>query len=86
MVAWGGDADLDGDRLSLGSGPLTPMGGDRDADNVFDGSSNGAKGMTFGVDVDTFGTQLGHDPALAIDTRKDVVLFAIAAVSVRARS
>ncbi|MEV0351775.1 sigma-70 family RNA polymerase sigma factor [Nonomuraea sp. NPDC050680] len=86
MVAWGGDADLDGDRLSLGSGPLTPEGGDRDADNVFDGSSNGTKGMTFGVDVDTFGTELGHDPALAIDTRKDVVLFAIAAVSVRARS
>ncbi|MEU7744427.1 sigma-70 family RNA polymerase sigma factor [Nonomuraea sp. NPDC049158] len=86
VVAWGGDADLDGDRLSLGSGPLTPAGGDHDADNVFDGSSNGAKGMTFGVDVDTFGAELGHDPALAIDTRKDVVLFAIAAVSVRARS
>ncbi|MFG1961593.1 sigma-70 family RNA polymerase sigma factor [Nonomuraea sp. NPDC049028] len=86
VVTWGGDADLDGDRLSLGSGPLTPAGGDRDADNVFDGSSNGAKGMTFGVDVDTFGGELGHDPALAIDTRKDVVLFAIAAVSVRARS
>ncbi|WP_433513526.1 zf-HC2 domain-containing protein [Nonomuraea sp. CA-143628] len=86
VVAWEGDADLDGDRLSLGAGPLTPAGGDRDADNVFDGSSNGAKGMTFGVDVDTFGGELGHDPALAIDTRKDVVLFAIAAVSVRARS
>ncbi|MEV1246550.1 sigma factor [Nonomuraea sp. NPDC049750] len=86
VVTWGGDADLDGDRLSLGAGPLAPVGGDRDADNVFDGSSNGAKGMTFGVDVDTFGGELGHDPALAIDTRKDVVLFAIAAVSVRARS
>ncbi|MBT2225938.1 sigma-70 family RNA polymerase sigma factor [Nonomuraea sp. NEAU-A123] len=85
MVTWEGDADLDGDRLSLGSGPLTPLGGDRDASNVFDSSSNGAKGMTFGVDVDTFGAELGNDPALAIATREDVVLFAIAAVCVRAR-
>ncbi|MEU7862749.1 sigma-70 family RNA polymerase sigma factor [Nonomuraea sp. NPDC049141] len=86
MVTWEGDADLDGDRLSLGSGALTPVGGDRDSGNVFDGSSNGAKGMTFGVDVDTFGAELGNDPALAIATREDVVLFAIAAVCVRARS
>ncbi|MFD1541676.1 sigma factor [Nonomuraea guangzhouensis] len=86
MVTWEGDADLGGDRLSLGSGALTPAGGDRDAGNVFDSSSNGAKGMTFGVDVDTFGAELGNDPALAIATREDVVLFAIAAVCVRARS
>ncbi|MEU4231322.1 sigma-70 family RNA polymerase sigma factor [Nonomuraea sp. NPDC026600] len=86
VVTWEGDADLDGDRLSLGSGSLTPVGGDRDAGNVFDSSSNGAEGMTFGVDVDTFGAELGNDPALAIATREDVVLFAIAAVCVRARS
>jgi RNA polymerase sigma factor (sigma-70 family) len=86
MVTWEGDAGLDGDRLSLGSGALTPVGGGRDAGNVFDGSSNGAKRMTFGVDVDTFGAELGNDPALAIATREDVVLFAIAAVCVRARS
>ena len=85
-MTWGGDAGLDGDQLSVGSGPLTPVGGERDAGNVFDGSSNGAKGMTFGVDVDTFGAELGNDPALAIATREDVVLFAIAAVCVRARS
>ncbi|WP_214319504.1 sigma-70 family RNA polymerase sigma factor [Nonomuraea sediminis] len=86
LVTWEGDADLKGDKVSLGAGPLTPAGGDADPDDVFDGSSNGAQEMTFGTDVDTFSAMLGPAPKLSIATRKDVVLFGVAAVSVRARS
>ncbi|MER6949504.1 sigma-70 family RNA polymerase sigma factor [Nonomuraea sp. NPDC000554] len=86
LVTWEGDADLGGDTVSLGSGPLTPASGGRDPANVFDGSSNGVRGMTFGMDVDTFGAPLGSDPGLLITTEDDVVLFGVAAVSVPARS
>ncbi|GAA2902011.1 hypothetical protein GCM10020220_109240 [Nonomuraea rubra] len=86
LVTWEGDADLKGDKVSLGSGALAPGGGDRDPANVFDGSSNGVAGMTFGTDVDTVGAELGVDPGLTIVTDKDVVLFGVAALSVRARS
>ncbi|MET7332740.1 sigma-70 family RNA polymerase sigma factor [Nonomuraea sp. NPDC005650] len=86
LVTWEGDADLKGDKVSLGSGALAPEGGDRDASNVFDESSTGAAEMTFGVDVDTIGAELGVDPGLTIATDKDVVLFGVAALSVRARS
>ncbi|WP_237100938.1 sigma-70 family RNA polymerase sigma factor [Nonomuraea sp. MG754425] len=86
LVTWEGDADLRGDKVSLGSGALTPVGGDRDPANVFDGSSNGVGEMTFGTDVDTVGAELGVDPGLTIATDKDVVLFGVAALSVRARS
>ncbi|QYC37896.1 RNA polymerase sigma factor [Nonomuraea coxensis DSM 45129] len=86
LVTWEGDAGLAGDRVSLGSGALTPEGGDRDRANVFDGSSGGAAEMTFGVDVDTVGAELGADPGLTVVTDKDVVLFGVAALSVRARS
>ncbi|MGA5763639.1 sigma factor [Nonomuraea bangladeshensis] len=86
LVTWEGDAGLAGDRVSLGSGALTPAGGDRDRSNVFDGSSGGVAEMTFGVDVDTVGAELGADPGLTIATDKDVVMFGVAALSVRARS
>ncbi|MGW0807266.1 sigma-70 family RNA polymerase sigma factor [Nonomuraea sp. NPDC002799] len=86
LVTWEGDADLKGDKVSLGSGPLTPAGGDRDGANVFDGSSSGVTEMTFGTDVDTVSAELGVDPGLTIATGKDVVLFGVAALSVRARS
>jgi RNA polymerase sigma factor (sigma-70 family) len=86
LVTWEGDADLKGDKVALGSGALTPAGGERALSNVFDGSSNGVAEMTFGVDVDTVGAELGVDPALTIVTDKDVVLFGVAALSVRARS
>ncbi|MFI7615366.1 zf-HC2 domain-containing protein [Nonomuraea terrae] len=85
LVTWEGDADLGGDKVSLGSGPLTPSGGDREASNVFDGSARGARELSFGVDVDTVSAELGVDPGLTIATNKDVVLFGAAAVSVRAR-
>ncbi|GAA4982916.1 RNA polymerase sigma factor (sigma-70 family) [Nonomuraea thailandensis] len=86
LVTWEGDADLKGDKVSLGSGALASGGGDRDPANVFDGSSNGVAGMTFGTDVDTVSAELGVDPGLTIVTDKDVVLFGVAALSVRARS
>ncbi|MEW9554642.1 sigma-70 family RNA polymerase sigma factor [Nonomuraea sp. NPDC050783] len=86
LVTWEGDAGLAGDRVSLGAGSLTPAGGDRDRANAFDGSAGGVAGMTFGVDVDTVGAELGADPGLTIATDKDVVLFGVAALSVRARS
>lgn len=86
LVTWEGDADLTGDRVSLGSGTLTPDGGDRNRGNVFDSSSNGASRLTFGVDVDTLRTILGAKPVLRLVTKRDVVLFGAAAVSVPARS
>ncbi|HEX4816025.1 MAG TPA: sigma-70 family RNA polymerase sigma factor [Nonomuraea sp.] len=86
LVTWEGDADLGGDKVSLGSGALVPAGGDRDRANVFDGSASGTPELTFGTDVDTVGAELGVDPALTITTDKDVVLFGVAALSVRARS
>jgi hypothetical protein len=86
LVTWEGDADLKGDKVSLGTGALTPEGGDRDHTNVFDGSSGGVAEMTFGVDVDTVSAELGTDPGLTIVTDKDVVLFGVAALSVRPRS
>ncbi|WP_327088262.1 hypothetical protein OIE66_39050 [Nonomuraea sp. NBC_01738] len=86
LVTWEGDADLRGDRVSLGGEALVPAGGDRSAGNPFDSSANGASGLTFGVDVDTFSAELGDRPRLSLSTRKDVVLFGVAAVSVRARS
>ncbi|MEU7893719.1 sigma-70 family RNA polymerase sigma factor [Nonomuraea sp. NPDC049152] len=82
LVTWEGDADLRGDRVSAG----TSVGGDRDEGNVFDSSSNGATGMTFGVDVDSFKATLADQPSLKISTERDVVLFGVAAVSVPARS
>ncbi|MFG2071934.1 sigma-70 family RNA polymerase sigma factor [Nonomuraea maritima] len=85
LVTWEGDADLRGDRVSLGSGALTPSGGERDASNVFDGSVGRGGGLTFGVDVDTVSAELGVDPGLTITSDKDVVLFGAAAVSVRSR-
>ncbi|NUP76704.1 MAG: hypothetical protein HOV96_04030 [Nonomuraea sp.] len=86
LVTWEGDADLQGDKVSLGTGALVPEGGDRERANVIDGSSGGVAEMTFGVDVDTVGAELGADPGLTIVTDKDVVLFGVAALSVRARS
>ncbi|GAA3568945.1 hypothetical protein GCM10022419_057190 [Nonomuraea rosea] len=86
LVTWEGDGDLKGDKVSLGSGALRPAGGDRDVANVFDGSSSGVAEMTFGADIDTVSAELGVDPGLTIATDKDVVLFGVAALSVRARS
>ncbi|MEV4113055.1 sigma-70 family RNA polymerase sigma factor [Nonomuraea sp. NPDC049695] len=85
LVTWEGDADLQGDKVSLGSGALAPANGDRDPANVFDESSSGAAEMTFGVDVDTISAELGVDPGLTVATDKDVVLLGAAALSVRAR-
>ncbi|MEV0150979.1 MULTISPECIES: sigma-70 family RNA polymerase sigma factor [unclassified Nonomuraea] len=85
LVTWEGDAELGGDTVSAGGGPLVPEGGDRDAANPFDGSSGGATGTTFGVDVDTFEAELGDDPALTITSEKDAILFGIAAVTTRTR-
>ncbi|MFI6388949.1 sigma-70 family RNA polymerase sigma factor [Nonomuraea sp. NPDC050540] len=86
LVTWEGDADLSGDKVSLGGAAMVPEAGGRDAGNTFDGSSNGANGLTFGVDVDTFSAELGERPRLSIVSRRDAVLFGVAAVSVRARS
>ena len=85
LVVWEGDVDLRGDKVSLGTGALTPVGGDRDRENVFDGSARGVPELTFGVDVDTVTAVLGADPGLTIVTDKDVVLFGAVAVSVPAR-
>ncbi|QFY05538.1 sigma-70 family RNA polymerase sigma factor [Nonomuraea phyllanthi] len=86
LVTWEGDADLEGDKVAVGTGAITPASGDRNVANVFDESATGADEMTFGVDVDTMSARLGADPGLTIATDKDVILFGAAALSVRARS
>ncbi|RBQ21406.1 hypothetical protein DP939_01440 [Spongiactinospora rosea] len=88
LVTWEGDPGLDGEKVTLGGGPLRPEGGLREADNAFDGSANGAEGWknTFGLDIDTYRPVLGEHPVLRISTGKDVVLFGVAVVGVHARS
>ncbi|MEV0757817.1 zf-HC2 domain-containing protein [Streptosporangium sp. NPDC050280] len=85
LVTWEGDAGVAGDRVRLGGRTLRPAGGERDPRNPFDGSAVGARGTgtTFGTDVDRFRAPLGRDPVLEISTREDVLLFGVAAVSVR---
>jgi len=85
LVTWEGDAGVAGDRVRLGGRTLRPAGGGRDPRNPFDGSAAGARGTrtTFGTDVDRFRAPLGRDPVLEISTREDVLLFGVAAVSVR---
>ncbi|MER6825206.1 zf-HC2 domain-containing protein [Streptosporangium sp. NPDC000563] len=85
LVTWEGDAGVGGDRVRLGGRTLRPAGGERDPGNPFDGSAAGARGTgtTFGTDVDRFRAPLGRDPVLEISTREDVLLFGVAAVSVR---
>ncbi|GAA2851071.1 hypothetical protein GCM10010517_08630 [Streptosporangium fragile] len=86
LVTWEGDAGVWGDRVALGGRPLRPVGGDRDPGNPFDGSAAGSVDtrMTFGTDVDRFRAPLGRDPVLRLSTRRDVLLFGAAVVSVPA--
>ncbi|GGS61949.1 hypothetical protein GCM10010156_20870 [Planobispora rosea] len=88
LVAWGGEAGLKGDRVTMErGGALRPEGGSRDPGNVFDGSSTGALGTrsTPGVDVDGFRVPLGRAPVIRVSTRRDAVLFGVAMVQVQAR-
>ena len=82
LVSWEGDADLGGDKLTLGAEQLTPVGGDKDDRNIFDSSSTGTSELTFGMDVDAFDARLGEEPVLELTTTRDAVLFGVAAVSV----
>ncbi|GAA2621655.1 sigma-70 family RNA polymerase sigma factor [Actinomadura fulvescens] len=88
VVAWEGDAGLTGDRLLLGGRPLTPAAGDRSADNVADGSANGAIGaeLTFGIDVDYFSTRLDGRGTLRLTTRQDAYLAGVITVTAPMRS
>ncbi|MDP9863720.1 MULTISPECIES: RNA polymerase sigma factor [Streptosporangium] len=88
LVTWEGDADLRGERVTLGGRPLRPDDGDRDADNPFDGSATGAEGtdLTFGTDVDGFRAPLGPNPVLKVSTGRDVLFFGVAVVRVQVRS
>ncbi|MFC5747348.1 sigma-70 family RNA polymerase sigma factor [Actinomadura rugatobispora] len=76
LVAWEGDAGLDGDQLLLNGRELVPAGGDGSPGNVLDGSATGAIGpaMTFGTDIDDFTATLGQSPGLALVTRRDAVI------------
>ncbi|RJL31987.1 sigma-70 family RNA polymerase sigma factor [Bailinhaonella thermotolerans] len=88
VVAWEGDADLPGDRVLLGGRALRPYTGDRDAGNVFDGSSAGAvrAPLTPGVDVDAFSARLGPDPRLRLTTRRDAYVVGVVALNVPSRA
>ncbi|MFI0448161.1 sigma-70 family RNA polymerase sigma factor [Actinomadura sp. 6N118] len=88
VVAWEGDAGLQGDRLLLDGRPLTPAAGDRSPGNVADGSANGAIGaeLTFGIDVDYFLTRLDGARKLRLTTQQDAYLVGVVTVIAPMRS
>jgi len=88
VVAWEGDAGLPGDRLTLGGRPLRPAEGDRDAGNVMDGASHGARGpkLTFGVDVKTYRALMPAGAVLRFGTRQDAYVLGVVTLTSPMRS
>lgn len=77
VVAWEGDADLDGDQVTVGGTPLAPTDGHHgSAQNAFVSSSRGAVGdpFTFGTDVVRFDPVVGRDTDIRIRSDQDAVL------------
>ncbi|GHC72600.1 hypothetical protein GCM10007079_05930 [Nocardiopsis terrae] len=83
VVAWEGDADLGGDRVTVGGTPLAPTGGHGGADNAFTSSARGAVGdpMVFGVDVVRFDAVLGRETDIRISSGQDAVVVGVVALT-----
>ncbi|WP_017571039.1 hypothetical protein, partial [Nocardiopsis halotolerans] len=83
VVAWEGDPDLGGDRVTVDGTPVVPVGGHRRADNAFTGSARGAVGdpLTFGTDVVRFDSVLGRETDIRIHAEQDAVMVGAVALT-----
>lgn len=88
VVAWEGDADLRGDRVTVDGQVVAPSSGYGEADNAFAGSARGAVGdpLTFGTDVVRFDAVLGRETDIRILTEQDAVLVGVVAVTAPMRT
>lgn len=88
VVAWEGDADLAGDRVTVGGIPAAPISGHGSADNAFVSSARGAVGdpMTFGTDVVRFDAVLGRETDIRIPSGQDAVLVGVVALTAPMRT
>lgn len=82
VVAWEGDADLGGDRVTVDGATAVPVDGHGTADNVFAGSARGASGdpMAFGTDIVRFAPVLGRETDIRILSEQDAVLAGVVAL------
>ncbi|WP_231640782.1 sigma-70 family RNA polymerase sigma factor [Nocardiopsis sp. NRRL B-16309] len=88
VVAWEGDDELDGDRMTLDGRVLVPRGPYATGDNAFVGSARGAVGdpMAFGTDVLRAGPVLGRESELRVVSDGDAVLVGVAVVTAPMRT
>lgn len=79
VTAWEGDADLDGDRVTIDGNTVAPVSGHGTADNAFVSSARGAVGdpFTFGTDVVGFDAVLGRETDVRIRTEQDALLVGV---------
>ncbi|WP_344098153.1 sigma-70 family RNA polymerase sigma factor [Nocardiopsis tropica] len=88
VVAWEGDADLRGDRVTVDGRAVAPSGGYGEEDNAFASSARGAVGdpFTFGTDVVRFDPVLGRETDIRILTEQDAVLVGVVALTAPMRT
>ncbi len=84
MVAWEGDAGIDGDVLTVDGEPLAPAVGDQSANNVADAFAAGSRyANTLGVDAKPLSgaTFTGTSAQVRVNTRQDIFLLGVLTVS-----
>ncbi|WP_444961754.1 sigma-70 family RNA polymerase sigma factor [Nocardiopsis sp. M1B1] len=88
VVAWEGDPDLGGDRVTVDGAAAAPVGGHGRADNAFTGSARGAVGdpLAFGTDVVRFDSVLGRETDIRILTEQDAVMVGAVVLTAPMRS
>ncbi|WP_026338258.1 sigma-70 family RNA polymerase sigma factor [Nocardiopsis sp. CNS-639] len=88
VVAWEGDPDLGGDRVTVDGAAAEPVGGHGRADNAFTGSARGAVGdpLAFGTDVVRFDSVLGRETDIRILTEQDAVMVGAVVLTAPMRS
>ncbi|PDP87182.1 RNA polymerase subunit sigma-24 [Glycomyces fuscus] len=88
VVAWEGDPDLGGDRVTVDGTAVAPVGGHGRADNAFTGSARGAVGdpLAFGTDVVRFDSVLGRETAIRIPAEQDAVMVGAVVLTAPMRS
>ncbi|WP_150251076.1 sigma-70 family RNA polymerase sigma factor [Nocardiopsis deserti] len=88
VVAWEGDPDLGGDRVTVDGTAVAPVGGHGRADNAFTGSARGAVGdpLAFGTDVVRFDSVLGRETDIRILTEQDAVMVGAVVLTAPMRS
>ncbi|WP_304452830.1 sigma-70 family RNA polymerase sigma factor [Nocardiopsis sp. YSL2] len=88
VVAWEGDDELHGDRVTVDGRVLVPQDGYATGDNAFVGSARGAVGdpMAFGTDVLRTAPVLGRESELRVASEGDAVLIGVVAVTAPMRT